>query len=231
MNRPDSREEILTAIRRSLGPPVNVQSSAQQEYGKLARSYLSQPEYERQPAWELFRERLREYDVVVTMCREPEIRVKVAEAFDARGLHRIACPKGVPAAWLPAGPEYLPGEVMTNVELDRCDGVITGCTVAIAETGTIVLQHGEQAGPRRLTLLPDFHLCVVLPGQLVHSVPQAFARLALVSTSPLTLISGPSATADIEMTRIRGVHGPRNLEVVCVTDSFEEAPSSGVPRT
>jgi L-lactate dehydrogenase complex protein LldG len=218
MNRPDSREEILTAIRRSLGPPVNVQSSAEQEYGKLARSYLSQPEYERQPAWELFRERLREYDVVVTMCREPEIRVKVAEAFDARGLHRIACPKGVPAAWLPAGPEYLPGEIM-------------GCTVAIAETGTIVLQHGEQAGPRRLTLLPDFHLCVVLPGQLVHSVPQAFARLAPVSTSPLTLISGPSATADIEMTRIRGVHGPRNLEVICVTNSFEEDPSSAVPRT
>ena len=120
---------------------------------------------------------------------------------------------------------------MTKSQLDPCDGVITRCTVVIAETSTIILQHGLEKGPRRLTLLPDFHLCVVLPDQLVRSVPEAFAKWKATSKLPLTFIPGPSAMADTEMMHIRGVHGPPNLEVICATDSIKENESEGAQPT
>jgi L-lactate dehydrogenase complex protein LldG len=96
------------------------------------------------------------------------------------------------------------------------DGVITGCTIAIAETGSIVLQSAAAQGPRILSLVPDYHLCVVFAEQIVETVPESFAQLDATSMLPTTFISGPSATADIEMTRIKGVHGPRFLDVVLV---------------
>ncbi len=107
-------------------------------------------------------------------------------------------------------------DALSNVELDKFDGLISGCTVAIALTGTIVLQNVPGQGPRKLSLIPDYHLCVVFAEQIVETVPEAFDKLAATATLPTTLISGPSATADIEMTRIKGVHGPRFLEVLIV---------------
>jgi len=103
-------------------------------------------------------------------------------------------------------------------QLDKKQGVLSGCTVAIAETGSIVLQNAAAQGPRTLSLVPDYHLCVVFEEQMVATVPEAFERIEATSALPTTFISGPSATADIEMTRIKGVHGPRFLDVVLVAD-------------
>jgi len=107
-----------------------------------------------------------------------------------------------------------PDDQLSVSKLDAVDGVITNCAVAIAETGTLILNGSPGQGRRVLTLIPDYHVCVVLPGQIVADVPQALARLE--PTRPLTMISGPSATSDIELNRVEGVHGPRTLEVIIV---------------
>jgi len=106
---------------------------------------------------------------------------------------------------------------LSVAELDGVDGVITSCAVAIAETGTLILDGSPGQGRRVITLIPDYHLCVVAEEQIVADVPQALARLA--ATRPLTMISGPSATSDIELNRVEGVHGPRTLEVIIVNRS------------
>jgi L-lactate dehydrogenase complex protein LldG len=103
---------------------------------------------------------------------------------------------------------------LSVAQLEGADGVITGCAVAIAETGTLILDGSAGQGRRLLTLIPDYHLCVVFADQVVADVPQALARLE--ATRPLTMISGPSATSDIERNRVEGVHGPRTLEVIIV---------------
>ena len=109
------------------------------------------------------------------------------------------------------------GDQLSVAELDEVDGVITSCAAAIAETGTLVLDGSSGQGRRVLTLIPDYHLCVVLPDQICADVPQALARLE--PTRPLTMISGPSATSDIELNRVEGVHGPRTLEVIIVQNA------------
>ncbi len=110
------------------------------------------------------------------------------------------------------------GELSTH-ELDALDGVITGCTVAIAETGTLILSGGAMEGRRALTLVPDVHICVVRTDQIVETVPEAFAALRGRERRPLTLVSGPSATSDIELERVEGVHGPRTLIVVILREA------------
>ena len=126
------------------------------------------------------------------------------------GARRVAIPAGLPSAWLPDRLELVPDDGLSPAELDRIDGVLTGCTVAIAETGTIVLAGGPAEGRRALTLVPDLHVCVVDERQIVELVPEAMALLGgLVRDErrPLTLVSGPSATSDIELSRVEGVHG------------------------
>jgi L-lactate dehydrogenase complex protein LldG len=121
-------------------------------------------------------------------------------------------PPGVPAEWLPEGVDVIKDDGLDADTLAAVDGVVTGAAVAVAETGTIVLDASPDQGRRIITLLPDLHICVVRPAQVVASVPEAVARLD--PRRPLTWISGPSATSDIELNRVEGVHGPRNLHVI-----------------
>ncbi|MEO6912051.1 MAG: LUD domain-containing protein, partial [Edaphobacter sp.] len=141
----------------------------------------------------------------------------VAKMITGRGKRRMVIPSGLPAAWLSPEIEFVVDEGMSAAELDAFDGVMTGSTVAIAETGTVVLQNAAGQGRRAITLVPDYQLCVVHAGDVVETVPEAMERLRTTSSLATTFFSGPSATADIEMTRIKGVHGPRHLDVVLVT--------------
>jgi len=145
----------------------------------------------------------------VELATEAELRSVVEEV--TRG-GRIGVPPGLPESWRPANVTEDHG--LDAHELDGLDGVLTGCTVAIAETGTLVLAGGALEGRRALTLVPDLHVCVVRTDQVVETVPEAFASLRGLERRPLTFVSGPSATSDIELQRVEGVHGPRSLVVV-----------------
>lgn len=168
---------------------------------------------------DLLAENLADYRAHVHRCAEADLAATIAGLLRERGVRRYVAPDGVPEAWLArcaeaervsdAGP-------LTARELDAVDAVVTGCALAIAETGTIVLDAGPDQGRRALTLVPDHHVCVIrVPDQVVDSVPRALPRLD--PTRPLTWISGPSATSDIELDRVEGVHGPRVLDAVLVS--------------
>jgi L-lactate dehydrogenase complex protein LldG len=164
-----------------------------------------------------FEERVSDYQATVRRCRTDEVAEVVAAMVNGRGARRIGVPEGFPAAWSAKLPEPVsdcpPLELSA---LDALDGIVTTCAVAIAETGTIVLDTGPGQGRRALTLVPDYHLAIVAADLIVAGVPDAVARLDPVR--PLTWISGPSATSDIELTRVEGVHGPRTLDVLVVMD-------------
>jgi L-lactate dehydrogenase complex protein LldG len=125
---------------------------------------------------------------------------------------------GFPAAWLPPQLSFIQDDLLPIRQLDHFDTVLTTATLGIAQTGTLVLVSGPGQGRRATTLVPDSHLCVLRARDIVETVPEAFARLISHNRSPITFVSGPSATADIEMTRIKGVHGPRFLHVILVQD-------------
>jgi L-lactate dehydrogenase complex protein LldG len=164
----------------------------------------------------LFVERVSHYRATVHRASAADLPATIVAVLETHGARRIATPVGLPASWLwgvglDRGVDDPP---LSHEDLDGLDGVITGCAVGIAETGTIVLDAGPDQGRRALSLLPDLHVCVVRTDQVVGSVPEALARLD--PTRPQTWISGPSATSDIELQRVEGVHGPRRLEVILV---------------
>ncbi|MGW6930221.1 LutC/YkgG family protein [Lentzea sp. NPDC054927] len=189
-----AREEILQRIRNAKVPAAP----------QVIRGYHQQGE----GGVELFAERVADYRAIVHTVSD------VPAALKTLAGKRIVAPAGVPDEWLIDGVTWL-REPLSIEELDQADGVLTGCAAAIADTGTIVLDGGDAQGRRALTLLPDYHLCVVRADQIAASVPEALQRLE--PTRPLTFISGPSATSDIELNRVEGVHGPRTLEVLIVT--------------
>jgi L-lactate dehydrogenase complex protein LldG len=152
-------------------------------------------------------------DYRATVERVADVPAGIAAALAARNARRVLVPAGFPSGWLPPAVEPVVDEPpLSNAELDAADGVVTTCALAVAETGTIVLDHGPGQGRRALTLVPDFHLVVITPDQVVAQVPDAIAQLPDRTT--LTLVSGPSATSDIELDRVEGVHGPRTLHVL-----------------
>jgi L-lactate dehydrogenase complex protein LldG len=164
----------------------------------------------------LFEERLRDYDARVFRVRHDEIAAKATEILQSDDRYHVAVPAGLPAAWRANGIEWMSDDELSLDVLNAVDGVMTAATLGVAVSGSIVLQHGPAEGRRVLTLLPDYHLCVIEAAQVVETLPEAFARID--PTRPVTFFSGPSATADIEMTRIKGVHGPRFLDVLLVED-------------
>ncbi|MFL5927548.1 MAG: lactate utilization protein C [Gaiellaceae bacterium] len=191
-----AREEIFRRVRGTQGrapAPVERAYRTSGTLGVAARHAL-------------LCERLVDYGARV----ERDLAVVLAELAAAR----IGIPPGLPAEWRPASP--VADDDLSAQELDALDGVVTGCTVAIAETGTIVLAGGPTEGRRALTLVPDLHVCIVRADQVVETVPEAFASLRGLERRPLTFVSGPSATSDIELKRVEGVHGPRRLVVVMI---------------
>jgi L-lactate dehydrogenase complex protein LldG len=209
-----SREAILNRIRSANATTQDAERAT--DYSAVPRRYIRRSEEGRGAGLFLFVERLHEYDAGVYTASEAGLRGVMAKVLEQRGKRRLAVPAGLPAEWLPPGFEFVLADALPAAEIDRLDGVVSGCTLGIALTGSLVLQNAEGQGPRALSLVPDYHLCVVFADQVVDTVPEAFERLAQTALLPTTFISGPSATADIEMTRIKGVHGPRFLDVILV---------------
>jgi L-lactate dehydrogenase complex protein LldG len=208
-----SRAEILKKIGQAVGDNSATRS---EEYAAIARDYRHVGKQSREEILTLLTGRLHDYDAVVYRCSANDIAQTVATAMAARGKSSLLRPEGLPLEWLPSAHIFPPVDGMSYQEVDRGEGVITGCVAAIAFTGTIILRHGVADGRRALTLIPDYHLCIVFADQVVETVPEGFARLKGMETLPLTTVSGPSATADIEMNRVKGVHGPRSLDVILV---------------
>ena len=204
-----ARDAVLGRIREALAdrPPASA----------IPRDYERTLPPETDIA-ELFVERVSDYRATVHRTTPERLAATIAAVLASHGVTRLATPVGIPDAWLAAAAtqvERVPDEPpLSHLDLDRLHGVVTGCAVAIAETGTIVLDAGPDQGRRALSLLPDLHVCVVMGDQVVGSVPEALARLD--PARPQTWISGPSATSDIELQRVEGVHGPRRLDVVLV---------------
>jgi L-lactate dehydrogenase complex protein LldG len=168
---------------------------------------------------ETFSERISDYKVTVRRAARGQAAGSVAEILRGRGCKRLILPPGFPDELAPQGFDLIPDDSLSNGVIASADGVLTLCAVAIAQTGTIVLDHGAGQGRRALTLLPDYHLCLVEAERIVGLVPEAVARTeaAVKAGRPLTFVSGPSATSDIELNRVEGVHGPRTLDVLIVT--------------
>ncbi|HEY1501665.1 MAG TPA: LUD domain-containing protein [Acidobacteriaceae bacterium] len=210
----DARAAMLDRIRAGLAGDERVERTA--DYAGIPRTYVRDGMLDDEARLQLLLERLRDYDTHVVETGAASLPRTIASVLGEHREKKVIAADGLPADMLPRDFAFIPERAASLDDLNNCDGIVTTCSVAIAFTGSIVLTHGPGEGARRLSLVPDRHLCIVRAEQVVETVPEAFSRLGARATHPITLISGPSATADIEMTRIRGVHGPRFLDVVLV---------------
>jgi L-lactate dehydrogenase complex protein LldG len=209
---PAARDEVLARIRTALGGSSAASQAPAAD--PVPRAYRTGGDLGTAQFLDLLAERLHDYGCTVRRTTPGQLMTAVGEALGQRGARRVVVPPGLELASLLAGVDIVADDGLSPAALDAVDGVITGAAVAIAETGTIVLDGSPDQGRRALSLVPDYHLCVVRAEQVVGLVPEALARLA--PGRPLTWISGPSATSDIELDRVQGVHGPRTLEVILV---------------
>ena len=201
-----ARAEVLARIRTALSTGAGAPTG-------IPRGYLTGTGKATPALIELLTERLHDYGTSVRRCPADGVAQAVREALAERGARRIVLPPGLILDGAgPDGVEFLADDSLSPDALDAADGVITTAALAIAETGTIVLDGGPGQGRRALSLVPDYHLCILHASQIVGIVPQALERLE--PGRPCTWISGPSATSDIELDRVQGVHGPRTLEVI-----------------
>jgi L-lactate dehydrogenase complex protein LldG len=207
-----ARDEILARIRSATGRSAASPAEVDAAYAALPRAYRRA--HHDTDIVALFAERAADYRAVVERVWYAALPAAVARVL--AGVSRFVVPDGLPDGWLaelPSGDKIVRDDPPLSArELDGVFGVITGCAAAIAETGTIIMDHGPGQGRRALTLVPDFHLVVVHADQVAADLADAFARLD--PARPHTLISGPSATSDIELIRVEGVHGPRNLHIL-----------------
>jgi L-lactate dehydrogenase complex protein LldG len=204
-----SRDVVLGRIRDALAL-----SSA--EPADVPRDYRRGRTASPGERFDLFADRLLDYKAHVHRCAPGELPATIARVLTESDARRVGIPVGLDVSWLS---EFTGEVVVDNPEtpapdLERLDGVVTASTVSSAETGTIFLDGSPDQGRRALTLVPDLHICVVSLDTVEVGVPEALARLA--PERPTTMISGPSATSDIELERVEGVHGPRKLHVVIV---------------
>jgi L-lactate dehydrogenase complex protein LldG len=209
-----AREDILGRVRRALD---DVPASERPFDVEVARHYRRRDDRPPTELVDLLAARLTDYHAQVRRVSPSHIGVGVSETCRALGLTRVAVPRALPAAWRPTDTEVVEDDALSAAALDDINAAVTGCAAAIAETGTLVLDGRSVSGRRVITLVPDHHICVVLADQVVGQVPQAIARLEPAvreARAPITLISGPSASSDIELARVEGVHGPRHLVVV-----------------
>jgi L-lactate dehydrogenase complex protein LldG len=212
-----AREEILGRIGDALG---DVPAAERPQDVAVARDYRRSGERTREQLVDHLAERVADYAAQVRVVPAAELADAVAAACTEMGLRRVVVPAGLPTGWRPRDVELTEDAGLSASELDAVDGAVTGCAVAIAETGTIVLDGSPICGRRLLTLVPDHHICVVVAGQIVELVPEAIAAVAPAvrdGRRPITLVSGPSASSDIELSRVEGVHGPRHLLVLIAT--------------
>jgi L-lactate dehydrogenase complex protein LldG len=210
----NARDDVLARIAAAhrAAPPPSL------SYEEISREYRSSSDSSIETLTELLIDRLVDYRALVRQCSIDDLGATISTALAERGANTVVTATGLDPLWttnlsanvLTDG--SVTGDQLSVAQLDNVDGVITSCAVAIAETGTLILDGSAGQGRRVLTLIPDYHLCLVLSDQIVADVPQALARLE--PTRPLTMISGPSATSDIELNRVEGVHGPRTLEVI-----------------
>lgn len=203
-----SRDVILARIQQALAdhPPVP----------EIPRDYLGagQVDSSREELLDLFIDRLEDYRASVVITEPGGLPAAIERALE--GARQVVVPAGLDDSWVPTRSQVVHDHDLTATELDHFDAVLTGARLAIAQTGTIVLDGGPDQGRRAITLVPDRHVCVVRADQVVHGVPDAIAELDPVR--PQTWISGPSATSDIELDRVEGVHGPRQLTAIIITD-------------
>ena len=207
----EARTALLYSIRAAIGSP-----KADLEIPRAYRLETGAPDL-----IALLEERIADYRAEVHLCFASDLPQTIAGILERLGVTRLAIPADLPTDWIPARLETLVDRAdLEPRTLGTADAVLTGCAVAIAETGTIVLDHSQAQGRRALTLIPDRHICVVYAAQVVDNLPSAISRLtgSVTAGRPLTFISGPSATSDIELNRVEGVHGPRVLEVVIVRE-------------
>ena len=236
----DSRKKVLDTIRRATGAAsagsalrnsAASAGTAAEAHSDITRNYVRRGDMTVSARHERFVERLKEYDAEVVECDPEGLAAAIAAQLTASGRRRFVAPEGLPADWLAPGFEWKIDGHLEVREVEQAEGVVTACFCGVADSGTIVLHHGPAEGRRIITLLPDWHLCVVRASQVVETLPEYFDKCASrdqrsenrdqgAEALPklVTWISGPSATADIEMTRIKGVHGPRFLNVILVRD-------------
>jgi len=249
----DSRKKVLDAIHLATGTATAgsaarngaaTAGAVAEGHPEIARGYVRRGDMTVGARQERFVERLKEYDAEVVECEPDGLAAAIAAQLAASGRRRILAPEGLPPAWLAPGFEWKIDGNLEIRDVELAEGVVTACFCGVADSGTIVLHHGPTEGRRVITLLPDWHLCVVHSSQVVETLPEYFDRCASrdqgnkgtreqenrdqrsengdrgAEALPklVTWISGPSATADIEMTRIKGVHGPRFLNVILVKD-------------
>ena len=218
----NTKDLILSRTRHALR---DVPRDERPEDVPIERGYRKEDEASRKEILDRFAEYVAEYEATVHRVKEVNLSEAIQEILEERGIEKLVVPSDLPEEWLPDKVELLeePSEGrLGNDVLDDSDGVLTGCALGISQTGTIVLDSGATQGRRALTLLPDYHLCVVKEDQVVGLMPEAISKLAdsvKDGGRAVTFISGPSATSDIELERVEGVHGPRTLEVLVVAGS------------